>query len=129
MKDTYDRWRCVENCGACCRLAPEERLEAIEALDPKQTEIYLKMVDENGWCINYEKHSRTCRIYENRPNFCKIASLSTLFKSTTDNTATFAIECCREHINSVYGSNSQEKRNFESGIIEFNNSFSKVHVK
>jgi hypothetical protein len=37
-------WSCISGCGACCRLDPSQRQEAIAALSPSQQEQYLAMV-------------------------------------------------------------------------------------
>ncbi|KAI8560409.1 hypothetical protein RHMOL_Rhmol04G0253200 [Rhododendron molle] len=59
------RWQCVEGCGACCKLdkgpsfaTPEEIFE-----NPSDIELYRSLVGADGWCINYNKSSRTCSIY------------------------------------------------------------------
>ena len=74
-------WQCISGCGACCRLDPEERGEAIEALDADQRELYLSMVGPDGWCIHFDTGGRRCRIYEQRPDFCRVENLMTLFGS------------------------------------------------
>ena len=63
------QWQCISQCGACCRLAPEERPEAIEALNDEDQATYLAMVGEDGWCIHYDSGGRRCRIYDERPRF------------------------------------------------------------
>ena len=72
-------WSCMDHCGACCRLAPDERPEALEALSPEQQEIYLSMVGPDGWCLHFDTGSRRCRIYDTRPDFCRVSSLCSLF--------------------------------------------------
>jgi hypothetical protein len=74
-------WQCISGCGACCRLDPEERGEAIEALDADQRELYLSMVGPDGWCIHFDTGGRRCRIYDQRPDFCRVENLMTLFGS------------------------------------------------
>ncbi|PKI62165.1 hypothetical protein CRG98_017538 [Punica granatum] len=58
-------WRCVEGCGACCKLdkgpafaTPEEIFE-----NPRDIELYRSMVGPDGWCIHFEKSTRKCSIY------------------------------------------------------------------
>ena len=65
-------WKCVKQCGACCHLDPEERPEIAEYLAPEELELYLSMVGEGGWCINYDHFRRECKIYANRPRFCRV---------------------------------------------------------
>ena len=109
-------WRCIEHCGACCRLAPEERIEAIDSLDPDQTLLYLRMVGENGWCIHYDTGARNCRIYSERPNFCRVDQLAQRFGVADEHQDSFAIACCRQQIRVEYGGRSLEMRRFERAI-------------
>ncbi len=74
-------WQCISGCGACCRLDPSERGEAIEALDAHQRELYLSMVGADGWCIHFDTGGRRCRIYDQRPDFCRVENLMSLFGS------------------------------------------------
>ena len=112
MKNKPHKWSCVNGCGACCRLAPEESQEAIFALSEAQLEIYMKMVGEDGWCIHYDTGSRRCNIYSERPDFCRVSNLHKLFDVEESNANSFAIECCQQQIKSIYGSRSLEIRRF-----------------
>jgi hypothetical protein len=121
-------WRCIEGCGACCRLDPGQRPEALEALSPEQRERYLALVGSDGWCIHYDSGGRRCRIYEERPDFCRVANLISLFGSTdTDphgadpangaesepaDADALAIHCCLQQIRSEYGGRSREMKRF-----------------
>ncbi|KMM17031.1 YkgJ family cysteine cluster protein [Synechococcus sp. GFB01] len=108
-------WRCIEGCGACCRLDPGQRPEALEALSPEQRERYLALVGSDGWCIHYDSGGRRCRIYEERPDFCRVANLISLFGSTDREPAdadALAIHCCLQHIRSEYGGRSREMKRF-----------------
>ncbi len=108
-----NRWSCMDQCGACCRLAPDERPEAVEALDPDQRREYLSMVGADGWCIHFDSGSRRCRIYDARPDFCRVSSLCSLFDIEPEHADPFAIACCRQQIRSVHGGRSRELRKFE----------------
>ena len=103
----------MDHCGACCRLAPDERPEALEALNPDQREQYLNMVGPDGWCIHFDTGARRCRIYESRPDFCRVSSLCSLFGIAEEHADAFAIDCCRQQIRSVHGGRSRELRKFE----------------
>ena len=103
----------MDQCGACCRLAPDERPEAVEALNPLQQQRYLSMVGDDGWCIHFDSGSRRCRIYDSRPDFCRVSSLCGLFGIEPDQMDRFAIDCCRQQIRSVHGGRSRELRKFE----------------
>ena len=106
----------MNHCGACCRLAPEERPEALAALSPEQRDLYLSMVGPDGWCLHFDTGSRRCRIYEKRPDFCRVDSLCSLFGIDDAHADAFAISCCRQQIRSVHGGRSRELRKFERQI-------------
>ena len=72
-------WRCISGCGACCRLDPALRGEDLDCLDEEQRRTYLAMVGTDGWCIHYDTGARRCRIYEARPDFCRVENLMALF--------------------------------------------------
>lgn len=113
MKRTSQQWKCMNQCGACCRLAPEERPEALEALTDLQREVYLGMVAADGWCKHFDSGGRRCRIYDQRPDFCRVSELGAMFNVSSDEIDAFAICCCRQQIRSVYGGRSAELRKFE----------------
>ena len=46
----------MNHCGACCRLAPEERPGRLR-LSPEQQELYLSMVGPDGWCLHFDRSS------------------------------------------------------------------------
>lgn len=110
------KWQCIQHCGACCRLCPEERQEALDALTPEQQQQYLSMVGEDGWCIHYDSGGRRCRIYEDRPLFCRVSALSALFDVAEDDFDPFAIACCQQQIRSNYGGRSGVMRKFNRSI-------------
>jgi len=114
----HEQWRCISGCGACCRLDPSLRQEAIEALSPAQQEQYLAMVGADGWCIHFNTGSRSCRIYADRPDFCNVANLVKLFGSPEDPGASdrLAIGCCLQQIRSEYGGRGRVMRRFRRAI-------------
>ena len=112
MKSSQPIWKCTDNCGACCRLDPEERGEALSVLNEDQLEEYLGMVGEDGWCRNLDKLTKRCLIYENRPDFCRVKSMKTLFKVSNEKANEFAIKCCKSHIKSIYGGRSTVMKRF-----------------
>ncbi|XP_058209296.1 uncharacterized protein LOC131322130 [Rhododendron vialii] len=110
------RWQCVEGCGACCKLdkgpsfaTPEEIFE-----NPSDIELYRSLVGADGWCINYNKSSRTCSIYADRPYFCRVEPeiFETLYGINKKRFDKEACSCCRDTIRDVYGSKSKELENF-----------------
>ena len=111
-------WRCVNHCGACCHLDPEARPDLEEYLSPEQLELYLSMVGEEGWCIHYDRHLRQCSIYDQRPRFCRVTPETFLEMYGIDNTEfnDFAIECCLQQIEFMYGEDSEEMNRFVVGL-------------
>ena len=113
---SHQRWQCISQCGACCRLCPEERADALEALSEADQATYLAMVGEDGWCIHFDSGGRRCRIYDSRPTFCRVSQLGQLFDVGADDLDAFAIDCCHQQIRSVYGGRSREMRRFNRGL-------------
>lgn len=108
-----EHWTCISGCGACCRLDPAGRPEALEALNPDQRRAYLAMVGDDGWCRHYDTGGRRCRIYAERPDFCQVASLVSLFAEGTDvDPEALAIRCCTEQIRSEYGGRGRVMKRF-----------------
>ncbi|XP_021637939.2 uncharacterized protein LOC110633572 isoform X2 [Hevea brasiliensis] len=58
-------WRCVEGCGACCKLAKGPSFATPEEIftDPSDIELYRSLMGPDGWCIHYDKSTRKCSIY------------------------------------------------------------------
>lgn len=112
-------WQCISGCGACCRLDPSLRQEALAALSSEQRERYLAMVGDDGWCRHYDTGGRRCRIYADRPDFCQVANLVDLFGGeelgTPDGDA-FAIACCQQQIRSEYGGRGKVMRRFLKAV-------------
>jgi hypothetical protein len=109
-------WSCVSACGACCRLDPAQRPEALEALTPGQRSTYLAMVGADGWCIHFDTGGRRCRIYAERPEFCRVEKLADLFAVPLPQQEAFAIACCRQQIRVEYGGKSSELKRFERAL-------------
>ena len=98
-------WQCVSSCGACCRLDPDQRGEALEALSAQEKAQYLEMVGLDGWCIHYDTGSRSCRIYSDRPNFCRWTTLAQRFGVAVYNRRV-RHRRCRQQIRVEYGGRS-----------------------
>ncbi len=109
-------WKCTENCGACCKLSPEEREDAISVLSNKDQDLFISMVANDGWCKFYDKSRRKCSIYNERPSFCNVRNLVKLFNISKDDFDKFAIKCCKQHIKHIYGGRSMEMKRFIRGI-------------
>lgn len=110
-------WQCIQ-CGACCHLAPAERPDLPEYLSSEELKLYLSMVGKDGWCVNYDKVTRECRIYQNRPRFCRVESevFEDMYGIEPQELNDFAIDCCRQQIYSVYGDRSLEMLSFDRAI-------------
>lgn len=111
-------WTCIERCGACCQLDPEHRPDLDQYLNPAELEQYLAMVGENGWCINFNHLDRTCKIYAERPRFCRVKPeiFTDLYGIEPAEFDQFAIDCCFEQIEGVYGDRSLEQLRYQRAI-------------
>lgn len=111
-------WRCVKQCGACCHLDPAERPDLDEYLSFEELQLYLSMVGQDGWCVNFDRDSRECRIYEDRPRFCRVLPdvFEDLYGVESPELNDFAIECCRQQIEGVYGDRSLEMIRFDREV-------------
>ncbi|NJO60705.1 MAG: YkgJ family cysteine cluster protein [Richelia sp. RM2_1_2] len=111
-------WQCVKQCGACCYLEPAERPDLEEYLSSQELAEYLSMVGEDGWCINYDHGQRECSIYAERPRFCRVEPevFKDLFGIESEELNDFAIECCHQQIESIYGDRSLEMLRFDRAV-------------
>jgi hypothetical protein len=111
-------WCCVKQCGACCYLEPSERPDLDIYLTTAQLEQYLSLVGDDGWCINFDPTDRACRIYDSRPRFCRVEpeTFQEMFAIPPDELNDFAIDCCHEQIEDVYGDRSLEMIRFDREI-------------
>ena len=78
----------------------------------------MAMVGADGWCINFNTGSRSCRIYAERPDFCNVANLVLLFGTIDDPSAgdRLAISCCLQQIRSEYGGRGRVMKRFQRAI-------------
>jgi uncharacterized protein len=111
-------WQCIKGCGACCYLDPSERPDLDLYLTPEELQEYLSLVGADGWCIHYRAGERTCSIYANRPRFCRVSPdvFADLYEIEADELNDFAIACCQEHIDDVYGELSLERLRYDREI-------------
>ncbi|MCC3413002.1 MAG: YkgJ family cysteine cluster protein [Microcoleus sp. PH2017_29_MFU_D_A] len=111
-------WRCVKQCGACCYLEPTERPDLDEYLSTEQLALYLSLVGDDGWCINFDKETRECGIYADRPRFCRVDEevFQDMYGIEPAELNDFAIDCCLEHIEDMYGDRSLEMIRFNSEV-------------
>ena len=87
-------------------------------MPPEQLAIYLSMVGEDGWCVNLDRDTRACKIYEDRPPFCRVQedTFVAMFGIEPEDLNDFAIACCREQIEGVYGDRSLEAIRFDTEL-------------
>ncbi len=122
MKTKTETWKCVEGCGACCNLDPSDRPHLEDYLTPEELDHYLSLVGENGWCINFDQETRKCLIYEQRPRFCRVQpdTFQQMYDIAPSDFNDFAIECCRQQIEGVYGTQSPEMEHYNREITQNN---------
>ena len=111
-------WQCIDRCGACCYLEPSERPDLPEYLSPQELLLYMSMVGEDGWCIHFDSASRRCRIYAERPRFCRVepAVFQDMYGVEPEELDAFAMACCIDQIDSVYGDRSLELLRYQRAI-------------
>lgn len=121
-----DKWACVKNCGACCKLGPIESRPDLETyLSAEEHQLYKSMIGHDNWCKNFDKNTRMCKIYDERPSFCRVdpVKFKSMYIVEEAELNDFCTFCCREQIADVYGDESKEMFNFEKVIdsLEENN--------
>ena len=111
-------WHCVKQCGAYCHLDPAERPELDQYLSPAELQLYLGLVGADGWCIHFDSISRECRIYADRPRFCRVEpdAFADMYGIEPEELNDFAIDCCHEQIEGVYGNRSLEMLRFDRAV-------------
>ena len=109
-------WSCIENCGACCHIDLAERELLTEILSSEDISLIKSMTGNDGYCKYLDKSNKKCIIYESRPQFCRVNEFSTSFKDYLKNGDKFLINCCTQHISSVYGRKSQQMKDFKKAV-------------
>ncbi|MFN5516203.1 MAG: YkgJ family cysteine cluster protein [Cyanobacteriota bacterium] len=111
-------WLCVNHCGACCHLDPQERPELESYLTPEALAQYLSLVGPDGWCVHYDPERRQCQIYDQRPRFCRVLpeTFAEMFGVGAEEFENFAIACCQEQITGVYGADSAELAHYNEAV-------------
>ena len=111
-------WGCIENCGACCKLDLAERTDLTNILSNEDIYLLNSMTSKDGWCKNLDRINKKCKIYETRPHFCRVDEFSKSFKEYFKKGDKFLIDCCKQHISSVYGRESKEMHKFNKNIYK-----------
>ena len=111
-------WTCIEKCGACCKFDLNNRENIYKILSKEDIKLIKSMTGKDGWCKNLDKKNMRCLIYDKRPYFCRVDVFSKNFKEYLRKGDRFLINCCKEHISSVYGKNSEIMSQFKMEIIK-----------
>ena len=109
-------WSCIENCGSCCKFELTERTDLTNKLSSEDYTLINSMTSKDGWCKYLDRENKNCMIYENRPHFCRVTEFSTLFKEYLKYGDQFLIDCCKDHISSIYGKKSEQMKIFKMTI-------------
>ena len=109
-------WICIEKCGACCKFDLTEREDLSNILTNNDIALINSMTTKDGWCKYLDKSNKSCTIYETRPHFCRVNEFSTSFKGYLKNGDKFLIDCCKQHISSVYGRKSKQMKAFKTAV-------------
>lgn len=110
-------WTCINECGACCKFDLHDRENISKFLNDDDIALINSMTDKNGWCKNLDKKNMSCKIYDERPHFCRVDNFSINFKEYLKKGDNFLINCCKQHISSVYGKKSPQMISFKKGIV------------
>lgn len=112
-------WGCVKGCGACCKLGPlESRPDLKEYLNDDEYQQYISMIGNDEWCIHFDKSTRLCTNYENRPSFCTVDRLNfkKMYDVDDEDFTDFCKFCCTENIKDTFGELSVEMGRFEDAM-------------
>ena len=109
-------WSCIENCGACCRFDLNEREDLSGVLSSADISLINSMINKDGWCKYLDKSQRKCMIYDSRPHFCRVNEFSTRLKGYFKHGDKFLIDCCKQHISSIYGRKSKQMKAFKTAV-------------
>jgi Fe-S-cluster containining protein len=73
----------------------------------------MTMVGRDGWCVHYDTGGRRCRIYADRPDFCRVQNLQTLFGAGgREDPEALAITSCIAQIRAEYGGRGRVMERF-----------------
>jgi len=109
-------WSCINKCGACCKFDLDDRAYLTNTLSNNDLQLINSMASKDGWCKYLDRKNKKCRIYDERPHFCRVSEFSISFKGYLKNGDKFLIDCCKQHISSIYGSRSKQMQNFKMAI-------------
>lgn len=63
------------------------------------------MTGDDGWCKHFDKESRACTVYSDRPRFCRVETetFGSMYGVEPEDMDDFCSSCCNEQISDVYG--------------------------
>ena len=111
-------WVCIEECGACCKFDLDDRENINKILKEEDIKLIKSMTDKDGWCKYLDKENKRCSIYDSRPHFCRVNEFSKSFKAYLKDGDDFLINCCKQHIKSIYGKDSIQLKKYKKRITE-----------
>lgn len=126
-----DKWACIKDCGACCKLGPlEDRPDLPDYLTEQELDQYKSMIGADNYCKHYDKEEKMCTIYDERPSFCvvKPEKMKTMFDIDEEEINDFCAFCCREQISDVYGEESNVMERFEEVIASLRDDDDDIEV-
>jgi len=109
-------WTCIENCGACCKFDLDNRDNIFDILNEDEIRLIKSMTTKDGWCKFLDRKEMKCSIYKERPDFCRVNKFSKNFKDYHKYGDDFLINCCKQHIHSIYGKKSFQMEQFKKEI-------------
>ena len=112
------KWRCIKNCGACCKFDLDNREGLTNILSKEDIKLINDMTGSDGWCKNLNKKDMSCSIYETRPYFCRVEEFSIKFKDYLKRGDQFLIDCCKQHISNIYGPYSHEMKKYKKETLK-----------
>ncbi|GAB2268046.1 hypothetical protein Dimus_003021 [Dionaea muscipula] len=127
------QWQCVKGCGACCKLAKGPSFATLEEIfdNPSDIQLYRSLIGSDGWCKHFDKNTRTCSIYADRPYFCHVQPdiFQTLYGIDERKFNKEACSFCKDTIKATYGPRSEELHSFNSTLLATHrvNHFGKLH--
>eukprot|EP00439_Symbiodinium_sp_Y106_P003702 s908_g1.t1 len=123
LRANPEGWKCVSGCGACCYLASEDRPFLEDLLGEERMKTFRSILGEDGWCRHFDHATRSCTIYEERPDFCRVkeflcgnAEFFGVDGSNGRALGGFCADSCRQNIAEIYGSGSEEMSRFDEEV-------------
>ena len=59
-----ESWKCIENCGACCKFNLDERSGLADKLSQEDIDLINSMTGKDGWCKNLDRENKNFKIVQ-----------------------------------------------------------------